>query len=91
MSKTGRFWFRYNGKLYCVEPIDNGQRDGAWGEVIPGAKKLEKVTAKYQGSVKDSESIITEENGFTNIVDLKPGESPLDYLERLGIKDGDED
>lgn len=28
-------------------------------------------------------SIITEENGFKNIVTLKPGESPDSYIERL--------
>lgn len=84
MSETGRFYFRHNGKLYCVEPIDNGNRDGDWGNQIPGSNKVEKVKAKYKGAIKESESIITEENGFTNIVELKPGQSPLEYIESLG-------
>jgi len=83
MSETGRFYFRHNGKVYCVEPIDNGNRDGNWGNQIPGANKVEKVTSKYKGAVKESESIITEENGFKNIVMLEPGQSPFEYIERL--------
>jgi len=84
MSETGRFYIRSkSGKLYCVEPIQKGGKtDGDWGNQIPGSG-LEKVKPKYPGAVKPKESIITEENGFVNIVELEPGVSPIEYIERL--------
>lgn len=87
MSKTGRFYIRSkSGKLYVVEPIQRGGKiDGDWGNHIPG-KGLEKVKPKFPGAVKPSESIITEDNGFTNIVELEPGVSPIEYIERLEAK-----
>lgn len=87
MSKTGRFYIRSkSGKLYCVEPIQHGGKtDGDWGNHIPG-KGVEKVKSKFPGAVKPNESVITEEEGFTNIVELEPGVSPLDYIERLDKK-----
>lgn len=88
MSETGRFYIRSrSGKLYVIEPIDNGKKDGDWGNQIPGSNKMEKVKAKFKGAVKERESIITEENGFQNIVTLEPGQSPLEYIERLERKD----
>lgn len=87
MSETGRFYIRSkSGKLYCVEPIRRGKFDGDWGNVIPGSG-IEKIRPKSPGSVKPSESIITEDNGFTNIVELEPGVSPIKYIERLEAKD----
>ena len=82
---TGRFIVKSlkTGKTYYVEPIDGKERT-EWGDLNPATKKLEgDYGSKHKGSIKESESLITEENGFKNIVTLGPGYSPLDYIEQL--------
>lgn len=82
---TGRFIVKSleTGKSYYVEPLDNGERLD-WGDLNPATKKLEgDYGAKHKGAIKPSESLITEQNGFENIVTLQPGVSPFDYIERL--------
>lgn len=82
---TGRFIVTSlkTGKKYFVEPIDNGIRT-EWGDLNPSTKKLEgDYGTKHKGSIKESESLITEENGFVNIKTLPPGYSPLEYIEQL--------
>ena len=84
-DETGRFIVKSlkTGKTYYVEPIDNGNRT-EWGDLNPCTKKLEgNYGTKYKGSIKESESLITEENGFKNIVTLDPGYSITDYIEQL--------
>ena len=77
---NGRFFVYFeNGGKFCVEPV--GHNHVEWGNIVPGSKKIEKVTAKDSGIVE--ESIITSENGFRNICTLAPGVSPLSYLEQL--------
>jgi hypothetical protein len=39
--------------------------------------------SKYKGSIDASESIITLENGFKNIIILGEGCSPINYIEKL--------
>lgn len=88
MSDNGRYYIKSakTGKTYVVEPIDNGIRT-EWGDINPSTKKLEgDYGSKHKGSIKESESIITEENGFTNIATLPPGYSPEDYIEMLESK-----
>lgn len=85
---TGRFIVKsaVTGKTYFVEPLDNGQRT-EWGDLNPATKKIEgDYGAKHRGAVSEKDSMITKENGFENIVTLKPGESPIDYIERLDKK-----
>ena len=61
----------------------NGNRT-EWGDLNPSTKKMEgDYGSKHKGAVKPSESLITEENGFDNIVTLEPGYSPIDYIEQL--------
>lgn len=82
---TGRFIVKSfkTGKTYYVEPIDGGERT-EWGDLNPCTKKLEgDYGSKHKGAIKESESLITEENGFDNIVVLQPGFSPLEYIENL--------
>lgn len=84
-DETGRFIVKSlkTGKKYYIEPLDNGNRT-EWGDLNPSTKKLEgDYGSKYKGSIKESESLITEGNGFENIVTLPPGYSPLDYIEQL--------
>lgn len=85
---TGRFIVTslVTGRKYYVEPLDTGERT-EWGDLNPSTKKLEGAYgSKHKGSVRESESMITEENGFENIVTLEPGYSPLECIEQLDKK-----
>ena len=82
---TGRFIVRslVTGRKYYVEPLDDGQRT-EWGDLNPVTKKLEgDYGMKHRGAVSEKDSMITKENGFENIVVLEPGESPIDYIDRV--------
>lgn len=84
MSDTGRYYVKSlkTGKVYCVEPIDDTPDRQIWGDLDPASKKLTgKYGKKHKGSIKSKDSIITEENGFKNIIDLKPGQNPLDFID----------
>lgn len=84
-DETGRFIVKSQktGKTYYVEPIDGDERT-VWGDYNPVTKDFETSNyGKYKGSVKPSESMITEENGFEKIHTLGVGESPLDYINRI--------
>lgn len=84
MSENGRYYVTdfKSGRKFVVEPI--GDNHTVWGDINPSTKKIEgNYGEKYKGSVDVEESIVTEENGFKNIVDLKPGESPMDYINKL--------
>jgi len=89
MSKTGRFYYTVKGRTFCIEPIDNSQgAQQRWGDVDPASKKLQgNYGNDHTGSIKESESVITPENGFKNIVTLSKGASPLSYIEEL-VKHG---
>ncbi|TFH04404.1 MAG: hypothetical protein E4H14_14835 [Candidatus Thorarchaeota archaeon] len=65
------------GRSYFIEPMGNPHIK--WGSIDPATKKLmnKKGTGKYTGSIEPDESLITEENGFSNIRLLEPGTSPL--------------
>ena len=83
MSDTGRYFVKCleTGKIFCVEPIDDSPHRKIWGDINPSTKKLEgNYGAKNKGSIKTYESIITKDNGFKNIIILKPGQSPSDYI-----------
>ncbi len=85
---TGRFIVTSlkTGRKYFVEPIDNGNKT-EWGDINPATKKIEgDYGTKHKGAIKESESLITTENGFDNIVTLPPGYSPLEYIEQLDKK-----
>ncbi len=72
------------GKKYFVEPIGNGRSD--WGDVDPATGKLTgNYGSKYTGSITKEESIITEENGFKNIVTIDSG-SPYGVIQELDSK-----
>lgn len=88
-AETGRFIVvsERTGRRYFVEPIGSG-RTADWGSYNPSTGEIEnkKGTGKYTGSVKSEDSLIQENNGFYNIVELKPGVSPLSYIEELDSK-----
>ena len=84
-DETGRFIVKSKktGKVYFVETLDEGDRT-SWGDYNPATKTFETSNyGKYKGSIRPEESMITEENGFDKIHNLKPGESPLDYINRI--------
>lgn len=92
-DETGRFivYSPKTGITYYVEPIDGKQRV-SWGNVDPVSKQTTgDYGAKYKGSIKPSESLITPENGFQNIDHLDRGVSPLgtiDEIDNLRYEEG---
>lgn len=80
MSTSGRYYYRdsRSGRLFCVEPIsarDQKREDVTWSS---GG-----IDAVGGGSIREEDSIITPENGFTNITRLPPGVSPDMFIEAL--------
>ena len=77
MSESGRYWVidAVSGRRFCVEPMRerNSPIDGDWKKGNQPAKG---------GAIKADESIITEDNGFAEIVTLRPGESPGEAITR---------
>ena len=80
MSTTGRYFYRdlKSGRTFCIEPIsDRTQKvdDQRWtnGGIDP----------VQGGAIREEESIITPENGFTNITLLPAGVSPEGHIEML--------
>lgn len=73
---TGRFLVidEKTGRKFLVEPIGNPRTD--FGDSIKNENQA-------KGSIKESESIITEENGFKNIITLDKGVSPINYIENI--------
>ena len=71
------------GKKYYVEPIGNG-RTADWGSYNPSTGNIEnkKGTGKYTGSVREEESVVTEENGFSKIHMVESG-SPYSIIDEL--------
>jgi hypothetical protein len=88
-DETGRFivYSKRTGKRYFVEPIMHSKTP-SWGSVDPATGKMmhKKGDGKYTGAIKESESLITEKNGFKNIKNLEPGISPLLYIDLLDSK-----
>ena len=82
---TGRFIVtsKRTGKRYYVEAI--GDPHIQWGSINPGTDELmvKKGWKKNKGSIQPEETMITKENGFSKIHDLKPGISPHAYIDML--------
>ena len=55
-----------------------------WGDVNPSTKEVEgNYGNKHIGAIHEDESIITEDNEFKNIINLEPGVSPDNYINKL--------
>ncbi|HLP49492.1 MAG TPA: hypothetical protein VK154_01345 [Chitinophagales bacterium] len=80
MSDTGRFWVIKDGRKFLVEPI-GPDRPADWGSINQATGELvnKKGHGKHIGAIDESESWITEENGFKNITEINS--SPLSYIE----------
>lgn len=85
---SGRFIVtsRRTGKEYFVEPI--GDPHMTWGSIDPASGKMmvKKGWKRNKGSIEHDESLINKENGFEKIHNLKPGDSPLAYIDMLDEK-----
>ena len=85
-DETGRFIVKsqLTGKTYFVEALDTDERS-LWGDYNPVSKRFETSNYgnKYKGSISPDESMITEENGFTNIRILGVGVSPMGYITKI--------
>lgn len=85
---TGRFMVTSarTGRSYAVEPIGNTKTN--WGSIDPASGDLmnKKGAGKYRGAIDKNDSLITEENGFTNIQMLDPGTSPMHAIHVLDAK-----
>lgn len=82
INNNGRYNFTINGRTFFVEPI--GGNHTIWGDIDPATKEINgSYGEKYKGCVDFSESIITKENGFKNIIDLPSGVSPDSYIKNL--------
>lgn len=85
---TGRFIVESarTGVKYYVEPM--GRNKTKWGSIDPATKTLthKKGDGKYRGAIDEKDSLITEENGFSNIQVLGPGTSPLHAIQVLDAK-----
>ena len=86
MSDTGRFYVTTpEGRKFVVEPIDfHIGKQKLWGDVDPATKKMVgSYGEKNRGAIHPDDSIITKENGCTNITMLGPGESPMSFIDKL--------
>lgn len=82
-DETGRFIVKSNvtGRVYFVEPV--GDPHVQWGDVNPATKTVEgSYGHKFKGSINESESLITKENGFEEITYSGIGASPFSEIER---------
>lgn len=87
-SETGRyivFSFRTKRKYY-VETIGDPHLE--WGSIDQSSGKLtnKKGWKKFRGSIDEDDSIITKENGFDKIHNLKVGDNPLSFIDELDKK-----
>lgn len=65
---------------FRVEVMKPRVRSKTWGDVNPATGNVEGSYGSCIG-IEESESQITEANGYTNIVTLPPGVSPGAYIE----------
>lgn len=72
------------GKTYLVEPITPhaNKLTSGWGDQV-GDKITGDYGNKHVGAIVESESVITEDNGFKNIVDILTGTSPYSEIEKI--------
>ena len=87
-DESGRFIVKSvrTGKIYAVEPI--GDPHNVWGSIDPATKTLVNKPGykKHRGSIDAKDSLITEANGFGNILMLEPGTSPMLAIEAIDDK-----
>lgn len=87
-SETGReiITFLETGKSYFIEWIQPKGYRTYWGSYNPSTGNIEnkKGAGKYTGGILESDSMITKENGFDNIIEGKG--SPYATIEAMHEK-----
>lgn len=89
IENTGRYWVRdmQSNRLFCVEPIrDRNEKENDrvfTNGGIDGTDVKNKSQVKG-GATLESNSIITEQNGFKNI---RYGSNPMDIIETMLLQD----
>lgn len=87
-DETGReiVYYPETGKKYYIEYIKpRSMEKTGWGDIDPATKKVTGTYGKkYTGTIKEEESLITEENGFNEIVEGKG--SPYSIIEKMHNK-----
>ena len=89
---TGRYVIvsERTGIKYAIEPVTPRINTEVWGDLDPASGKiLGSYGKKYQGSIDAKESLITEENGFRNIIELEKGVSPEAYIDMIDAQKPD--
>ena len=86
---SGRFIvesFR-TGKIYFIEPI-GPDKAADWGSYNPSTGNIEnkKGFDKHRGAIDENDSLITKENGFSEIIYSGFGASPFTIIEKLDAK-----
>lgn len=81
MSNRRYYVYTKSGRKFCVEEYGISHTD--WGNLNPATGKIEKVTAKNNDIIDETNTKITKENGFKNICFLEKGTSALAYIEAL--------
>ena len=67
-------------KRYVVEPIETS-RPPQWGDLDPSGQRITgSYGTKHRGGVSPEDSVVTEENGFDNVITLPPGVSPQVWI-----------
>lgn len=70
------FYIYKEGRKFLVEPISKYASRGAdWGDSLTNRPK--------QGAIHPSDSVITPENGFINIITTAIGESPMSAVDKI--------
>jgi len=86
MSDTGRYYVKAGDRTFVVEPIDNtlGKGRKKWGDIDPASGEVQgSYGNKSIGAIHEDDSIITKENGFDEIYEIGPGESPDSFINKL--------
>jgi hypothetical protein len=78
------------GKTYFVEPL-GPDRAADWGRYNPLTGNIEnkKGFDKHRGAIDENDSLITKENGFSEITYAGLGCSPFSVIDQLDAKYAD--
>lgn len=87
-DQTGReiVFYPETGKKYFIEYIEPRNLKTYWGDLNQATGKVDgSYGLKYKGAIKDTESLITEENGFNVLIEDGMG-SPYNTINELHEK-----
>lgn len=87
MSTSGRYYIvdEKTGRKFCIEPLHSRNEKETDVTFTNGGICGNEVKGKPSngGSIREEDSIITEENGFKDIVTVGPYVSPEGYIDYI--------